>query len=61
MSTITETASKARAAQAQADVKAAQASGLLRTHAIRLREQWDRADAALDDAASQTPETAKSA
>jgi FtsZ-interacting cell division protein ZipA len=64
-----QTAAKARAAQAQADVKAAQASGLLHeadshrsgvaTSRDQLKEQWDRADAL--DPASQTPETAKSA
>ncbi len=63
------TAAKARAAQAQADVKAAQAAGLLHeadshrsgvaTSRDQLKEQWDRADAL--DPASQTPETAKSA
>ena len=49
-----ETAAKARAAQAEADVKAAQASGLEQQAAVHrgeavtsrdhLNEQWDRAD-----------------
>ena len=49
-----ETAAKARAAQAEADVKAAQASGLQQQAAVHrgeavtsrdhLNEQWDRAD-----------------
>jgi hypothetical protein len=71
-----ETAAKARAAQADADVKAAQASGLEQqaaahrreamTSRARLDEQWDRADA-LDpgsqtpEEATQTPEEARSA
>lgn len=64
-----ETAAKARAAQADSDVKAAQASGLeqqaaahrseAKTSRDRLDQQWDRADAL--DPASRTPETAKSA
>src|ERR1700691_944034 len=64
-----ETAAKARAAQAEADVKAAQSSGLQqqaaahRSEAVtsrdQLNEQWGRADK-LDPAshASETPETA---
>jgi hypothetical protein len=64
-----ETAAKGRAAQAEADVKAAQASGLQqqaaahRSEAVtsrdQLNEQWDRADK-LDPASrgSETPETA---
>jgi uncharacterized protein HemX len=63
-----ETAAKARAAQADADVKAVQACGLeqqaaahrseAKTARVRLDEQWDRAEAL--DPASQTPEKAKS-
>jgi uncharacterized protein HemX len=63
-----ETAAKARAAQAEADVKATQASGLqqeadshrsgVATSRDQLKEQWDRADTL--DPASQTPETEKS-
>src|SRR6202167_5541310 len=64
-----ETAARSRAAQAEADVKAAQASGLQqqaaahRSEAVtsrdQLNEQWDRADK-LDPASrgSETPETA---
>src|ERR1700730_8229410 len=64
-----ETAAKARAAQAEADVKAAQASGLQqqdaahRTEAAtsrdQLNEHWDRADKL--DPAAQTPETPRTA
>jgi uncharacterized protein HemX len=64
-----ETAAKARAAQADADVKAAQASGLeqqaaahrneAKTSRDQLDKQWDRADAL--DPPSQPPEEAKSA
>lgn len=60
-----ETAAKARAAQAEADVKAAQASGLRQQAAVhlgeattsrgQLNEQWDRADTM--DPATSTPET----
>jgi uncharacterized protein YoxC len=63
-----EAAAKARAVQADAEVKAAQL-GLQQQAAAhrsevgtsrdRLNEQWDRADTL--DPASQTPETAKSA
>jgi FtsZ-interacting cell division protein ZipA len=61
-----ETAAKARAAQAEADVKAAQAAGLQQQAAVHrgeavtsrdhLNEQWDRADT-LDPAsgAAETP------
>lgn len=59
-----ETAAKARAAQAEADVKAAQASGLQQQAAVHrgeavtsrehLNEQWDRADTL--DPASGTAE-----
>ena len=61
-----EAAAKARAARADADVKAAQASGLeqraaahrreAKTSRDRLDEQWDRADAL--DPALETPEKA---
>jgi Tfp pilus assembly protein PilE len=64
-----ETAAKARAAQAEADVKAAQASGLQQQAAAhrgeaatsrdQLDEQWDRANEL--DPGSQTPDTPKSA
>ena len=64
-----ETAAKARAAKAEADVKAAQASGLQQQAAAhrneaatsrgQLNEQWDRANELDPD--SQTPETSKSA
>lgn len=60
-----ETAAKARAAQAEADVKAAQAAGLQQQAAVHrgeavtsrehLNEQWDRADTL--DPASGTAET----
>ena len=63
-----ETAAKARAAQAEADVKAAQASGLQQQAAAhhgeavtardQLNEQWDRADTM--DPATPTPETPRS-
>ena len=59
-----ETAAKARAAQAEADVKAAQASGLEQQAAVHrgeavtsrdhLNEQWDRADTLDPSAASDT-------
>jgi hypothetical protein len=64
-----ETAAKARAARAEADVKAAQASGLEQQAAAhrreaassghQLNEQSDRADTI--DPATQTPKSAKSA
>ncbi len=64
-----ETAAKDRAAQAEADVKAAQASGLQQqaaahpgeaaTSRTQLNEQWDRADKL--DPASHTSETPESA
>ena len=64
-----ETAAKSRAAQAEADVKAAQASGLQQQAAAhrseaatsrdQLNEQWERADKM--DPASQTPETPRTA
>jgi FtsZ-interacting cell division protein ZipA len=64
-----ETAAKSRAAQAEADVKAAQASGLQQRAAAhrseaatsrdQLNEQWERADKM--DPASQTPETPRTA
>ena len=64
-----ETAAKSRAAQAEADVKAAQASGLQQQAAAhrseaatsrdQLNEQLDRADTM--DPASQTPETPRAA
>ncbi|SPM34384.1 hypothetical protein AFM11_28400 [Mycobacterium rhizamassiliense] len=60
-----ETAAKARAAQAEADVKAAHASGLQQQAAVHrgeavtsrehLNEQWDRADTL--DPASPTSDT----
>ena len=63
-----ETAAKARAAQAEADVKAAQASGLQQqaevhrgdavTSRDHLNEQWDRADTL--DPASATADTSPS-
>ena len=59
-----ETAAKARAAQAEADVKAAQASGLEQQAAVHrgeavtsrdhLNEQWDRADTLDPSAAAET-------
>ena len=64
-----ETAAKARAAQAESDVKAAQASGLQQQAAAhrgeaatsrdQLNEQLDRADKM--DPASQIPETSRTA
>jgi FtsZ-interacting cell division protein ZipA len=64
-----ETAAKARAAQAEADVKAAQASGLQQQAAVHrgeavtsrehLNEQWDRADTL--DPASPTSDTSAAA
>jgi hypothetical protein len=64
-----ETAARARAAQAEADIKAAQADGLQQQAAAHrseaatsrdhLNEQWDRADTL--DPASQTPETSRTA
>jgi hypothetical protein len=64
-----ETAAKARAAQAESDVKAAQASGLEQQAAVHrgeavtsrdhLNEQWDRADTL--DPASQAASDTRSA
>jgi hypothetical protein len=64
-----ETAAKARAAQAEADVKAAQASGLEQQAAVHrgeaatsrddLNQEFERADKM--DPGSQTPETPKTA
>ena len=64
-----ETAAKARAAQAEADVKTAQASGLQQQAAVHrgeaatsrdeLNQEFERADKM--DPASQTPETPKTA
>jgi FtsZ-interacting cell division protein ZipA len=66
-----ETAAKARAAQAEADVKAAQASGLQQQAAVHrgeavssrdhLNEQWDRADTLDPSAASDTQDPASPA
>jgi FtsZ-interacting cell division protein ZipA len=59
-----ETAAKARAAQAEADVNAAQASGLQRDEAVtsrdHLNEQWDRADT-LDPASRAASDTRSAA
>jgi FtsZ-interacting cell division protein ZipA len=65
-----ETAARARAAQAEADVKAAQASGLQQQAAVHrgeavtsrdhLNEQWDRADT-LDPASRAASDTGSDA